>query len=103
MNKTSFGHKGKNKFGATYAQMLLSGAPVGRRQSARHKLEPKFKPRRKRAFGKKAEVVRIDLTAASMTETLKVHSWKKRAMWGIGIAVLFQLAAVLLIIPLPPL
>lgn len=103
MNKTSFGHKGKDEFGATYAQMLLSGAPVGRRQSAHHKRQPKFKPRRKRIFGKKSEVVHIDLTASSMTETLMVHSWKKRAMWGIGIAVLFQLAAVLLIVPLPSL
>jgi len=101
MNKTSFGNKGKDKFGATYAQMLLSGEPMARRKSMNQKSQPKFKSRRKRVFGRKTEGSRIDHAASSMVEILKARSWKRHAIWGIGIAVLFPLAVMLLIAPPP--
>jgi pimeloyl-ACP methyl ester carboxylesterase len=105
-HKTSqkgFGNKGRGQYGATYAEMLLSGKPMGRRKSARTQTELKVCPKPKMHFGRKVDMTHPNKSMVFLPKVFKRRNWKTLTVWGVAAMLIVQVVSMIFAIPLPTL
>ena len=98
-----FGDKGRDELSVSYAEMLLSGKPMGRRKSHHIRTAPRTKPRAKTKFGRKANEAILPNHGRWMPKLFKRRNWKTLAVWGFALVMFLQLASMLFNVPLPTL
>lgn len=82
-----FGKKGRNQQVVSYAEMLLSGQPMGRRKSVCQTSQSHFCARPKKHFGRKMEP---ETVMPARPKVLKQIGWKTLALWGFAILLVLQ-------------